>query len=320
MSIVNNTRLTVTTSGTYYIDVSIQTDLFNLATPRVEATIAFFKNGSATAIALASTSQGYGDSVGTTNTYPLFKGSTMLTLVANDYIEVKLTNISVGGNVAFPFYGGPSDISSAVQVKAFLVSAASPNISYSINGTIPADLLVVDYRYTTVPGGATGPAQGTVLNGTTGPTGTTGGTLFNAPSGGLNKFQVTTSFVVIPGPAYPDPSQDPPQWLLNQIVVYLRLYIPSTATYYPAYTYTYLSNVSAAATPSNTSSCIGSSTNMSFTDNFNLGTTIPAGTPCYLQLYGLAVSSNSSPLGPYTPVKTGPGSKVTFTIQNYTTL
>jgi hypothetical protein len=198
-------------------------------------------------------------------------------------------------------------------------------MNYSLTGTVTNNLLVVDYRYTTLPPspptiGATGPAQGTVLNGTTGPTGTTGGTLFNAPSGGLNNFEVTTSFVVRPGPAYPNPPL-PYAWVLTGIIVYLRLYVPSTATYYPAYTYTYLSNVASTSVPSNVAFTVAEANNFSFTDKFNLGTTIPAGTPCYLQLYGLATSDHPpDPTIVYTPVLTGPGSKVTFTIQNLTTL
>ena len=345
MSIVNNSRLTVTTSGTYYIDVSIQVQTDATTARNVAAQVNFYKNG--TIIATTSTYQSYGYYSDQTASpvvvqplvnYPIFKASTLLNLVANDYIEIKLTNITVDSPVGtstypFPFSSGPFTDAPAVQVKAFLISAATPNMNYSLTGTVTNNLLVVDYRYTTLPTGgaigATGPAQGTVLNGTTGPTGTTGGTLFNAPSGGLNKFQVTTSYVIVAGPAYPlipPAAAGTPQYVLTQIIVYLRLYVPSTTTYYPASTYTYSSNVSASTTPSNIAFCIaGASTNFSFTDSFNLGTTIPAGTPCYLQLYGLAVSDKTYPpdpgnADPYTPVQISSTSRINFLIQNYTAL
>ena len=299
MSIVNNSRLTVTTSGTYYIDVSIQSDLFSLGTPRVEATIAFFKNGSATAIALASTSQGYGDSSNVTNTYPLFKASTLLTLVANDYIEVKLTNIAVGGTAAFPFYGGPSDISSAVQVKAFLISAASPNINYFVTGTIPNNLTI--YDQSTLPPPWTG--IGVPINSTAGSL--TNGTLFNAPSGGLKIFQVTATYdILFTGAA-------------DGVFLYFKLYIPSTTTYYLAYTFRYESSnlyeyFSDSVSPS------GVSITSTFTDYFNLGTTIPAGTPCYLQLYAILPGVSLSNTN--TAADSATNSRLTFIIQNLTAL
>jgi len=216
--------------------------------------------------------------------------------------------MSIGspGSAPFPFYtgGGVGSYGTAdapaVQVKAFLISAATPNISYFVTGIIPNGLTVYDQGSLSPPW--TG--IGVPINSTAGSL--TNGTLFNAPSGGLNIFQVTATYdILFTGAA-------------EGVFLYLKLYIPSTTTYYSAYTFRYqLLNLyeyySYPTLPS------GLSITSTFTDYFNLGTTIPAGTPCYLQLYailpGVAGPNNTSTAG-----DSATNSRLTFIIQNLTAL
>ena len=141
---------------------------------------------------------------------------------------------------------------------------------------------------------------GTPINSTVG---ATGGTQFTAPSGGLQIFQVTATYDILFTGAY------------EGVNLYLKLYIPSTTTYYSAYTFRYQSlnlyeYYSYPAPPGSITS--------TFTDYFNLGTTIPAGTPCYLQLY--AILPGPSVHSTSTAGDSATNSRLTFIIQKLTAL
>jgi hypothetical protein len=61
------------------------------------------------------------------------------------------------------------------------------------------------------------------------------------------------------------------------------------------------------------------SVSCSFTDTWDLGTTIQAGTPCYLQLYAI-LPGGAGPNNTTTAADSATNSRLTFIIQNLTAL